>query len=319
MSDLVSSGPSIWAGGGGGARKACTRGIDMTPRILIVEDDTSMNDILVRTLTDAGFTAKSVLTAEAAVELCQSESFELVITDVRLPGMDGVEGLEQIRALQSDVKMMVITGYTNSETPIRAFRLRVDDYLIKPFNLRSFLSSIARVLDQDQQAAAKEGTVRKVLGLPEKSDNPDIHKLIDGRFEAFRGLYILTRSGFLSQSAASEIYVKLEMLEEPFFVLLKEDAPTKTQVSKIRILYGAILDRIASFHSGTADEGPNESIQLPPGQFSSLFNAIRGSEVGLDDLQYSALLRRLSQERLADFESLLELKERLWSSTTSRS
>ena len=227
--------------------------------------------------------------------------------------MDGVEGLKHIQALQPDVKMMVITGYTNSETPIRAFRLRVDDYLIKPFSLQSFLRSITRVLDLSKEAASKESKVRRVLGLPDSSEHPEIQKLIRGRFEAFRGLYILTRSGFLSRSAASEIYVKIEMLEEPFFVLLKDEAPTRTQVNKIRILYGAILDRIASFHSGTAEEGPNESIQLPAGQFAALFKAIKGSDVGLDDLQYAALLRRLSSERLEGHETLAELKDRLWS------
>ena len=116
--------------------------------ILVVEDDTSMNQILVETLEDQDHTVRSAADGKEAVSLAHREEFDLAISDVRLPGRDGVETLTELKKVQKNLKCIIITGYASADTPVRAIRLQVDDYLFKPFSLSYFLDTVNRVLAQ---------------------------------------------------------------------------------------------------------------------------------------------------------------------------
>ena len=82
--------------------------------ILVVEDDTSMNQVLAETLMDEGHEVKTAPTGDIALKLADHNKFDLAISDVRLPGMDGVEVLKRMKQMQPGLKAIVITGYASA-------------------------------------------------------------------------------------------------------------------------------------------------------------------------------------------------------------
>lgn len=279
--------------------------------ILVVEDDSSMNDVLTSILTEEGHEVQSAFTGPHAIELCEKFKFDLVVTDVRLPGMDGVEALDRIRKLQSKLKCIVITGYASADTPVRAIRLRVDDYLFKPFSLEYFIKTINRTLDKGGEAAKKKALFQRIVSIFDKSKDRALENMVLARQGAFRGLYVGARSGYLSQKAGAEIYIKLEVTEDEFRRLLNTPEPKMARINEIQEVYLSISERIEQFQEGVASEAVNEGI-LPTKQFKHFYEAIKNSEIGLDDIMYAPLLRKTPDERFETLGNLLELKKRVW-------
>jgi len=115
-------------------------------KILVIEDDDNLRDDLVMILSDEGYLVEACASGLAALELAQTHNFDLVVSDIRMAGMDGLETLERLQQQQPSVATLVITGFTAEADSIRAVRLGVGDYLKKPFELSDFLAAVARQL-----------------------------------------------------------------------------------------------------------------------------------------------------------------------------
>ena len=106
-----------------------------TGSILLVDDDELVLASLSLALEDAGFSVTTADNGKAAVQLCTTQVFQVVVCDIRMPGMNGIETLRAIKQLHPDVRTIVITGYAEDpEAPVEAIGLGVDDYLLKPFD-----------------------------------------------------------------------------------------------------------------------------------------------------------------------------------------
>ncbi len=125
------------------------------PRILILEDDDSFRTQLASVLQRKGYQVQAVGRAAEAVELARSTAFDLVVADIRMPGVSGLDALDQVKQHQPEVSSIVVTGYSTEADSIRAVRLGVGDYLKKPFPLQTFLESVQRLLAQGQQQRAE--------------------------------------------------------------------------------------------------------------------------------------------------------------------
>lgn len=117
-------------------------------RILLVDDDPSVLDILSEILTDNDYDVTTAKNGYEAIEKIKSGSFDLVITDIRMAGLDGLDTLANLREKQPDLKSIIMTGYASTEDPVRAIKLRVDDYLKKPFSTKDFLTSVQKSIDE---------------------------------------------------------------------------------------------------------------------------------------------------------------------------
>jgi DNA-binding NtrC family response regulator len=125
-------------------------------RILVVDDEAVIREALHRILESDGHKASCVSSGHAALEKIQEESFNLVITDLKMPGMNGIEVLKSIKILQPKVPIIIITGYATVETAVDAIKQGAFDYLSKPFTPKQVKELVAKALDHSRISEAEE-------------------------------------------------------------------------------------------------------------------------------------------------------------------
>ncbi len=121
-------------------------------RILILEDDEALRQGLRLTLERRGYQVDCAGNAAEAVARAREASFDLVVTDIRMEGPNGLDALKDIKSSQPDIASMVITGYSSEADSIRAIRLQVNEYLKKPFRLPVFVESVEALVAQKRKA-----------------------------------------------------------------------------------------------------------------------------------------------------------------------
>ncbi len=104
----------------------------MAERLLIVDDEQTLRESLQRVFSREGYDADAVNSAESALELLASNVYHVVITDIILPGIDGIELLKRIKEKLPEQLVIIITAYASIDTAIRAIRLGAYDYIVKP-------------------------------------------------------------------------------------------------------------------------------------------------------------------------------------------
>ncbi|MCA9791729.1 MAG: response regulator [Candidatus Eremiobacteraeota bacterium] len=119
----------------------------MAENILVVEDDPLMLAALEILLEDEGYNVTTASSGLEAIERAKETEFDLVVSDVRMAEMDGIETISNVKQQQPDTRSIVITGYASPDVPIQAIKMGVDDYIMKPFDDRQFVASVKRCLE----------------------------------------------------------------------------------------------------------------------------------------------------------------------------
>lgn len=123
--------------------------------ILLVDDDETLRQSLQMLLESEGYSITEAQSGEKALEEARLHYFDLVLCDVRMPGIDGIETIAQLKDSIADAHFVVMTGYASEEAPIQALRLGVDDYLTKPFDIPVFLEKL-RAIARRRKATARQ-------------------------------------------------------------------------------------------------------------------------------------------------------------------
>jgi DNA-binding NtrC family response regulator len=118
--------------------------------ILVAEDQAEVRRLAVRTLTRAGHEVEETARGDEALRLIQQKPFDLVLTDVRLPGSDGVQILQAVMALPAQTLVILMTGYGTVDAAIAAIRNGAADYLQKPFEMEELRLRVARAFELRQ-------------------------------------------------------------------------------------------------------------------------------------------------------------------------
>ncbi len=130
-------------------------------RILVVDDEAVIREALRRILESDGHETICVSSGYTALEKVQEQTFNLVITDLKMPGMNGIEVLKSIKVLQPSVPIIIITGYATVETAVDAIKQGAFDYLAKPFTPKQVKELAQRALEHSKitepKISAKEG------------------------------------------------------------------------------------------------------------------------------------------------------------------
>jgi EAL domain-containing protein (putative c-di-GMP-specific phosphodiesterase class I)/DNA-binding NarL/FixJ family response regulator len=146
--------------------------------VLVVEDDEIQRLALVRLLRGEGYRVETVTNGEQAVRAFEASAFDLVVTDIDMPGRSGIELLRSIRARNPDVPVILLTGGPTLDTAILAIEHRATRYLIKPLDHRVFRHA-ARV----SMHASRFAQARRELGEGGGDYDPTVTSELAGRFE----------------------------------------------------------------------------------------------------------------------------------------
>ncbi|QIK62984.1 response regulator transcription factor [Leucobacter viscericola] len=122
----------------------------MSARILVVDDDRALAEMLGMVLQAEGFVTEHSADGAEAVEMFREVRPDLVLLDVMLPGLDGIEVCEQIRA-ESGVPIIMLTARTDTRDVVRGLEVGADDYVVKPFNPAELIARIRARLREPQQ------------------------------------------------------------------------------------------------------------------------------------------------------------------------
>jgi diguanylate cyclase (GGDEF)-like protein len=132
-------------------------------RVLVVDDDASILGVIAEVLSDDGYEVSTASSGEEAVERLEEGEFALVMTDIRLPGMNGVAVLEHIRSTHPRTNVIMITSHASMETSIGAIKHGAYDYLLKPFEDLSLISSSAgRAIEAYQMDLERSRLIRSL-------------------------------------------------------------------------------------------------------------------------------------------------------------
>jgi len=133
------------------------------PTILIIEDEAKMRRLLELNLSEDGFTTLSAGDAESGLKLLERESVDLVVTDLKLPGMGGLDFLQAIKQVNPALPVVVMTAYGSVETAVDAMKRGASDYVLKPFSLAEMRMVVRKELDV-QKLRQENLSLREALG-----------------------------------------------------------------------------------------------------------------------------------------------------------
>ena len=118
------------------------------PRVLVVDDEATIRDLLSKTLALAEYDVDMAPDGRTALERLRIIPYDLLITDLKMPGVDGLSVIREARRLKADLPVIIITGFSNEASAIEAVNLGVSGYLTKPFRVPRVLAAAAKALGE---------------------------------------------------------------------------------------------------------------------------------------------------------------------------
>ena len=117
-------------------------------RVLVVDDEASIRDLLAKTLALADYEVDVAVDGRSALERLRMYTYDLLIADLKMPGVDGLTVIREAKRLKSDLPVLIITGYSSESSAIEALNLGVAGYLTKPFRVSKVLEVAAKALGE---------------------------------------------------------------------------------------------------------------------------------------------------------------------------
>ena len=114
--------------------------------ILVLEDDTKLNQLVCAYLNDSGFNTKGCTSAKDAYELMYNNLYDLIISDIMIPGIDGFEFAQTVRQVNKHIPILFMSAKDDLPSKQRGFKLGIDDYMVKPFEIDELLLRVRALL-----------------------------------------------------------------------------------------------------------------------------------------------------------------------------
>lgn len=128
-------------------------------KILVLEDDKELNRTVCFYLNQSGYQATGCLDAESAYDAMYDNMFDLIVSDIMMPGIDGFEFVKTVRTLNEEIPILFMTARDDFSSKQRGFRVGIDDYMVKPIDLDELYLRIGALLRRAKIASAKKLTV----------------------------------------------------------------------------------------------------------------------------------------------------------------
>ena len=192
-------------------------------RILVVDDESSMRQLLEIALSKEGYRVTAAHSGQDAVTRLKKDSYELVISDIRMPDMTGVEVLRYVKELNNEIPVIMITAYASTETAVEALRLGAYDYVTKPFKIEELKNTVSNALERrhlkeevlhlKREFREKHG-VDSMIG--ESSKMAELYEQIQAVARTESTVLVTGESGTGKELVARAIHVHSLRSSEPF-------------------------------------------------------------------------------------------------------
>ncbi len=266
-------------------------------RVLVVDDEPLIVDILREFLTYEGHTVLCAHQGDAALKIISAESIDVLITDLKMPGMTGVELIRRAKEEDPDLECVVMTGFGTVETAIEAMKHGAFDYLLKPFKPDDVMLVIARVLER-QRLRRENLALRELVGFYEMSEALSAGMPLDEQ------LALLLRTAGQNLGADA---VSLQLVDEKNQSGFRE-----------RARFGEMRDSVTSMTVPLRADGRTLGILTAASQCSNGFTegqrkglAVFGSRASeaLESARMQSELQGVFTQTLAGFARALETKD----------
>ncbi|MGB9629808.1 MAG: sigma-54-dependent transcriptional regulator, partial [Thermodesulfobacteriota bacterium] len=262
----------------------------MTPRILVVDDEEIVCESCKRILEEEGYEVEIALSGEEALHKMKENSYDIVITDLKMPGMDGMEVLKNIRKDYPDTIVIMITGFATVETAVESMKLGAFDYIPKPFTPDEVSIVVKKAIDQKtllleniylrQELQEKYG-FHNIIGKSKKMQ--EIYRVIVKVAPTDSTVLIYGQSGTGKELIARAIHFNSPRRDKPF-------VPVDCAVLAENLLESELFGHVRGSFTG--------AVTTKPG----LFEVADGGTVFLDEvgnisLGIQAKLLRVLQEK----------------------
>ncbi len=259
--------------------------------LLIVDDDLSLREFLTIFLKREGHDVEVATNGVRALELLQAGKFDLVLTDLRMPRMGGLELLDAIRAAQIDVQIIVMTAFSSTDTALEAMRKGAYDYVVKPFKLDEVKLIIAKCLEKSALVAENQQLKKKLAQGKARAQFIWKSKVMEDAMQLVRrvaatpsSVLVLGESGTGKELVARMLHDGSDRRDKPFVALNCGAIPEQLMESE---LFGHAK---GSFTGASKDK-------------KGLFEAASGGTIFLDEIGELTLglqvkLLRVLQERV---------------------
>ncbi|MDP2690550.1 MAG: sigma-54 dependent transcriptional regulator [Deltaproteobacteria bacterium] len=195
-------------------------------RILIVDDERDMREFLEIMLRKEGYDARAMESASAALEYCRNNHADLVITDLKMPGMNGVEFTRALKEIDPSMLVIMVTAYASVETAIDAMKAGAYDYFTKPFNVEEVKLNIRKALEHKslrtenrllkQDLKARFGYSNLIGGSPRMIE---LYGLIRSIARTKTNVFVTGESGTGKELVARAIHFESDRKDAPFVAI----------------------------------------------------------------------------------------------------
>lgn len=191
--------------------------------ILVVDDEQSFRQLLSIIFETEGHQIRTARNGREAVEVLRMESADLIISDVRMPDLDGIGLLRAAREIQPDVRVILMTAFANVETAREAFKLGADDFIQKPFDVEELKVIVRRALQNKEiveenrnfkRAQRERGSLKNIIGRSEKMQS--VFRMIETVAEVSSTVLVNGESGTGKELVARAIHDLSPRAEKPF-------------------------------------------------------------------------------------------------------
>ena len=281
----------------------------MCKSLLIIEDDDLLRNTLVESLEDEGFKVTSASSGAQALEIIAQQEFDLILSDIRMEHMDGIECLGRIKRLRPESKSILITGYAGADSPARAVLAGANDYLYKPVDLDDLMVSVERVLDTQSQLS---GYLRQIVS--EVQPEPQLSALLPKdetpyRERANRAFFLAVRTGYLGPAETLVAWTNLHSIVMSSVQQSDGDSPVSSYEDYINELLSSSLSDPLREHA--------PDTQATSELATHFYEGLRDGSISFSLLELASFLYEFGQARSGP-EWLSKLVALVWGSDFGR-
>ncbi|HEX8395900.1 MAG TPA: sigma-54 dependent transcriptional regulator [Pyrinomonadaceae bacterium] len=231
------------------------------PLVLIVEDEEILRSILRRLLEDAGYSVATADSAEAALEIFTTSAIAVTLTDIRMAGMDGLALLDQIKAVDAEALVIIMTAFSSVDSAIAALRKGAYDYITKPFVNEDLLQTVKNALRQHElfsenralrRELDKKYSFAEIIGTSESLQS--VFRLVEKVAATNTSILIQGESGTGKELIARAIHHHSSRAAKPFLAVNCGSLPESLLESELfghtkGAFTGAVADKKGLFRS----------------------------------------------------------------------